>query len=221
MSAHPRWHRAAKRALDVFVSGSALVFGAPVLALSAAAVAMSLGRPVLFRQQRPGLGGRLFTMYKFRTMRPPTPGEKWFRTDEERLTRVGRFLRRTSIDELPELWNVLRGDMSLVGPRPLLMEYLPKYTATENRRHEVKPGITGWAQVNGRQTIPFSRRLELDVWYVDHFTVWLDLAILVRTARQLFRPGEVISGQNVDDVDDIGLSADRRRTGAGPSGRSE
>jgi sugar transferase EpsL len=221
MSAHGRWYRAAKRAVDVVLSGAALVATAPVLAVSAAAVAISLGRPVLFRQQRPGLGGRPFTMYKFRTMRPPRSGETWFRTDAERLTAVGRFLRRTSIDELPELWNVLRGDMSIVGPRPLLMEYLPKYTETENRRHEVKPGITGWAQINGRQTIPFSKRLELDVWYVDHLTIWLDLAIIARTARQIFRSGEVISGQNVDEVDDIGLSADRRRTGGGPSGGSE
>ncbi len=205
-------HLAVKRVFDIVAAGLGLVVAAPVLGASAVAIRCSLGQPVLFRQRRPGLQGRPFTIYKLRTMREAASGEKiWFRSDEQRLTRLGRFLRATSIDELPELWNVIRGDMSLVGPRPLLMEYLPKYTREENRRHEVRPGITGWAQVNGRQTIPFSRRLALDVWYVDHLTFWLDLKVMGMTVLQVFRRGEVISGQDVDEVDDLGLSADRRR----------
>ena len=203
--------RAAKRALDVLGSALGLVVLSPVLLACSLAVVASMGGPVFFRQARPGRGGRIFTLWKFRTMRAAAPGETWFRTDEERLTRVGRLLRSASLDELPELWNVLKGDMSLVGPRPLLVEYLSKYTAEENRRHEVRPGITGWAQVNGRQRIPFSKRLALDVWYVDHWTVALDIAILARTVAQVFRSGGVVSGQDVDEVDDIGLSADRSR----------
>jgi sugar transferase EpsL len=141
-------------------------------------------------------------------MRHPKPGEVWFRSDDERLTRVGRMIRKLSLDELPSLWNVVRGDMSLVGPRPLLMDYLPKYTPEQNRRHQVRPGITGWAQVNGRQTLLFSRRLELDVWYVDNLSVRLDQRILLQTVFQLFAPTGVVPGQNVDDIDNIGLSAD-------------
>ena len=125
------------------------------------------------------------------------------------MTRVGRFIRKLSLDELPSLWNVLRGEMSLVGPRPLLMEYLPKYTSEQNRRHEVRPGITGWAQVNGRQRIPFSRRLELDVWYVDHWSLMLDIRILFLTFYGLLKPTGVIPGQDVDEIDDLGLSPDR------------
>jgi lipopolysaccharide/colanic/teichoic acid biosynthesis glycosyltransferase len=175
------------------------------------AVRASLGRGVLFKQVRPGYQAKPFTLNKFRTMRDPNSSQVWFRSDQERLTRLGRLIRKLSIDELPELWNVLRGDMSLVGPRPLLMEYLPKYTAEETRRHDVKPGITGWAQVNGRQGIPFSERLRLDVWYVDNWSLGLDVKILVMTFAQAVRGGGVEPGQNVDDVDDLGLSADRER----------
>jgi lipopolysaccharide/colanic/teichoic acid biosynthesis glycosyltransferase len=145
-------------------------------------------------------------MYKFRTMRPAENGEVWFRTDADRLTPLGRLLRKTSIDELPGLWNVLKGEMSLVGPRPLLMEYLPKYTPEQNRRHEVRPGITRWAQVNGRQSIPFSKRLALDVWYVDNWSLGLDVKILAMTIKQAIFGSGVYSGQNVDDVDDLGLA---------------
>lgn|SRR5574341_874726 len=209
----------AKRILDAGCAGAGLVLLSPLLMCAGLAVLISMGRPVLFRQRRPGLGAHIFTIYKFRTMKQASGGETWFRTDEQRLTRVGRFLRATSIDELPELLNVLRGDMSLVGPRPLLVEYLAKYTPEENRRHEVRPGITGWAQVNGRQSIPFSKRIELDVWYVDHWSFWLDLKILAMTAWKVIHPAGVISGQNVDDVDDLGLSADKRR--AKPSEKPE
>jgi len=196
----------AKRAIDVAGALTGLVLTAPIMALASGAIAATMGRPILWRHVRPGLQGKPFTMYKFRTMRPAAEGEVWFRTDAQRLTRVGRILRQTSIDELPELWNVLRGDMSLVGPRPLLMEYLPKYTREQNRRHETRPGITGWAQVNGRQSIPFSQRIALDVWYIDHWSLWLDFGILAKTIGQAVFGAGVHSGQNVDDVDDLGLA---------------
>ena len=204
--------RTAKRLLDLAVSASALSAGLPVLAGVALAIWRNMGRPVLFTQERPGYKGRLFTLYKFRTMLPASDDEVWFRTDEERLTPLGRWLRKLSLDELPELWNVFLGEMSLVGPRPLLKEYLPKYTEEENRRHDVKPGITGWAQINGRQDIPFSQRLRLDVWYVDHWSILLDLKILLLTPLVVLKTSGVRPGQNVDEVDDIGLSADRTRT---------
>jgi lipopolysaccharide/colanic/teichoic acid biosynthesis glycosyltransferase len=149
---------------------------------------------------RPGLGGRPFTILKFRTMRATRPGEVFYQTDEARLTRLGRFLRSTSIDELPELWNVLRGDMSLVGPRPLLVEYLGTYTPEERRRHDVRPGVTGWAAVNGRHTTRFAERLKLDVWYVDHWSLWLDLKILALTAVQLVRRSDVAATQDLAEV---------------------
>jgi lipopolysaccharide/colanic/teichoic acid biosynthesis glycosyltransferase len=198
---------AAKRAIDVAGAATALVALSPVLGAASVAVAATMGRPVFFRHTRPGLHGRPFTMFKLRTMRAPRPGEAvYFRTDEERLTPLGRFLRKSSIDELPELWNVLRGDMSLVGPRPLLMEYLPRYTPEQMRRHELRPGITGWAQVNGRQTIKFSERLGHDVWYVDHWSLGLDLRILAMTVGRVVQSEGVIPGQSVDEVDDLGLA---------------
>jgi lipopolysaccharide/colanic/teichoic acid biosynthesis glycosyltransferase len=155
---------AVKRAMDVIGAAAGLLALSPVLAGTAAAILITQGRPILFRQKRPGQGGRIFEIYKFRTMRPPRPGEISYLADAERVTRLGRFLRRTSLDELPELWNLLRGDMSLVGPRPLLVEYLDKYTPEERRRHEVPAGLTGWAAVNGRHALQFKERLALDVW---------------------------------------------------------
>jgi lipopolysaccharide/colanic/teichoic acid biosynthesis glycosyltransferase len=175
----------AKRALDVVGATAGLLILSPVLAAIAVATYAAQGSPIFFRQVRPGRGGRLFSLVKFRTMRPPRPGEVWYLTDDDRITRLGRWLRSSSLDELPELWNVLRGDMSLVGPRPLLVEYLDKYTPEEARRHEVRPGITGWAVVNGRNAIRFRERLRLDVWYVDHQSLWLDLRILARTLVQV------------------------------------
>lgn len=168
-----------KRALDLFVSLAALIVLAPVMATIAGAILMSMGTPVIFRQQRPGLQGQAFQILKFRTMRD---GDG---TDAERLTSVGRFLRETSLDELPELINVLRGDMSLVGPRPLLMQYLPLYSPGQARRHEVRPGITGWAQVNGRNALSWPEKFALDVWYVDNRSLVLDLRILVMTVRAI------------------------------------
>ena len=173
------------RLLDILASLLGLTILLPLLVVVAIAVRLRLGAPVLFFQMRPGLQGKLFTLRKFRTMRAPLAGDDLLATDSVRLTRLGRFLRSTSLDELPTLWNVLRGDMSLVGPRPLLPEYLPLYTAHQMRRHEVKPGITGWAQVNGRNAISWEEKFELDVWYVDHRSFLLDLKILCMTVWQV------------------------------------
>jgi len=173
---HPR--AGMKRLFDIVVASLALIVLAPLLAVIALAVRIGQGAPVLFQQVRPGLHGRPFRLYKFRTMRHATDAAGQPLSDAERLTRFGRWLRSTSADELPELWNVIRGDMSLVGPRPLLMEYLPLYTPTQARRHDVRPGITGWAQVNGRNALPWDERLALDVWYVENRSLRLDLRIL-------------------------------------------
>lgn len=184
-----------KRGLDVAISAAALAVLSPVLLAAAALIALTIGRPVLFRQRRAGIGGRSFTIGKFRTMREPRQGEDRLASDEVRLTVLGRFLRATSLDELPTLWTVLKGDMSLVGPRPLLPEYLPLYTPEQMRRHEVKPGITGWAQVNGRNAISWEEKFRLDVWYVDNRTPWLDLKILWLTVWQvLARKGVTAAG---------------------------
>jgi lipopolysaccharide/colanic/teichoic acid biosynthesis glycosyltransferase len=176
-----------KRAIDVAGAAAALAVLSPVLAIVALAVRLVDGAPVLFRQDRPGLGGVPFTILKFRTMRAPRAGEVWHDTDAQRVSRLGRFLRASSLDELPELWNVLRGEMSLVGPRPLLVEYLDHYTPEERRRHDVPPGVTGWAVVNGRNALRFEERLALDVWYVDHWSLRLDLRILALTVWKVLR----------------------------------
>lgn len=176
-----------KRACDVVISGTALVLLLPFLILISITVYFFLGSPIFFVQQRPGLRCKPFEIVKFRTMVNLCLEDGVFLSDEARITRFGLFLRRTSIDELPELWNVLKGDMSLVGPRPLLMEYLPLYTSEQARRHEVKPGITGWAQVNGRNAIDWDEKFRLDVWYVDHQSFWLDLKIILSTIVKVFR----------------------------------
>lgn len=159
----------------------AVVLLGPMLLVLAAAVLMAFGAPVAFSQDRPGLRGRIFRLHKFRTMTDARDVSGELLPDEQRLTRFGRFLRSTSLDELPEFWNVLRGDMSLVGPRPLLVEYLDRYTPEQARRHEVRPGITGLAQVSGRNELPWEERFKLDVWYVDNHSFWLDVRILVMT----------------------------------------
>jgi lipopolysaccharide/colanic/teichoic acid biosynthesis glycosyltransferase len=180
----------AKRILDVVLSAALLLATAPLMLALALMLLVDLGRPVLFRQLRPGLRGEPFSLVKFRTMRDLRDDEGRLLPNEARLTRFGRFLRSTSLDELPELWNVLAGHMSLVGPRPLLMEYLPLYNERQGRRHEVRPGITGWAQVNGRNTVPWEERFEMDVWYVENRTLWLDVRILAATVgRILTRDG--------------------------------
>ena len=176
-----------KRVFDLLVAAAAVALLAPLMLAIAVAVRVCLGRPVLFAQERPGLHGVPFRMVKFRTMRDALDAEGRPLPDGDRLTRLGTFLRSTSLDELPELWNVLRGDMSLVGPRPLMMEYLPLYSAGQARRHEVKPGITGWAQVNGRNALTWEEKFRLDVWYVDHASFWLDLKIMVFTLWKTIR----------------------------------
>jgi lipopolysaccharide/colanic/teichoic acid biosynthesis glycosyltransferase len=182
---------ALKRVIDVLGASTALVVLSPLLAVVAVLVRVRMGPPVLFRQLRPGREGRPFELTKFRTMTDQRGPDGTLLPDAQRLTALGRFLRRTSIDELPELVNVVRGDMSLVGPRPLLMEYLPRYSAEQARRHEVRPGVTGWTQVNGRNELTWDEKFALDVWYVDHRSTRLDLEILGRTVSQ------VLGGQGV------------------------
>jgi sugar transferase EpsL len=185
-----------KRILDLIIATLMLILLSPLLALIALVVRYRLGSPVLFRQQRPGLHAKPFTILKFRTMLDARDAEDRLLADAERLTDLGRFLRSTSLDELPGIINVLRGDMSLVGPRPLLLRYLDRYTPEQMRRHDVKPGITGWAQVNGRNAITWEQKFTLDVWYVDHWSFWLDLKIIAMTIWKILRregisqPGE-------------------------------
>lgn len=181
-----RVYDAVKRLLDIVASAAGFVVLSPMLLLIALLVRANLGSPVLFAQPRPGRDGRIFTLYKFRTMRAKSAGTTRgdvdaVATDDERLTSFGRLLRSTSLDELPELWNVLLGQMSIVGPRPLLVEYLPRYNAYQARRHEVRPGITGWAQVNGRNAVDWDERFAMDVWYVDNRSFLLDVKIVLRT----------------------------------------
>jgi sugar transferase EpsL len=179
-----------KRLLDLALTIPALIVLSPLFGLVALLTGVKHGLPVLFRQQRPGLHGRPFTILKFRTMTDARDAQANLLPDEERLTRFGQFVRATSLDELPELINVLKGEMSLVGPRPLLMRYLDRYTPGQMRRHEVLPGITGWAQINGRNDVPWEVKFALDVWYVDHLSFWLDLKIIVLTAwKTLKRDG--------------------------------
>jgi lipopolysaccharide/colanic/teichoic acid biosynthesis glycosyltransferase len=185
-----------KRLFDILVSlGALLVLALPLLLL-AGVVRYKLGSPVFFRQVRPGLQGRPFKMVKFRTMTDERGADGELLHDGLRLTTFGRLLRSSSLDELPELWNVLRGEMSLVGPRPLLMEYLPLYSPDQARRHEVRPGITGWAQINGRNAVSWDQRFQMDVWYIEHRSLWLDLMILWLTVHKvMFREGINAQGE--------------------------
>jgi len=177
------YRKGGKRCFDLVGAGFLVVLLAPLLIALAVTVAAKLGRPILFRQLRPGRGARLFTLFKFRSMSDQRDSSGELLPDDLRLGRFGRFLRSTSLDELPELWNVIRGEMSLVGPRPLLPQYVDRYTRRQARRMEVRPGITGWAQVKGRNALDWRERFELDVWYVDHVGFWLDLKILFLTLR--------------------------------------
>ncbi|QED27541.1 sugar transferase [Microvenator marinus] len=180
-----RLYPLAKRSLDICVASGAIVATLPLTLPASVAILSTMGRPIFFEQERPGLGGKPFKLKKFRTMRHLRPGEDMLATDADRITKVGQFLRSTSIDELPTLLNVLTGDMSLVGPRPLLMRYLSRYSPEQARRHEVKPGVTGWAQVNGRNTLSWEEKFKHDVWYVDHASLALDLKILAMTALKV------------------------------------
>lgn len=202
-----------KRILDIVVSLTALIVLSPLIFVLWVLVYFRLGAPVFFRQQRPGLHAKLFTMYKFRTMISRTHDENGqILPDERRLTPFGRWLRSTSLDELPELLNVLRGDMSLVGPRPLMTKYLDRYTPDQARRHEVKPGITGWAQVNGRNNMTWEQKFEYDLWYVDHQSLWLDLKILLLTVLLVFK-GEGVSKDGHATVDEfMGTEARKEQT---------
>lgn len=174
-----------KRLFDITAASSALVVLAPIYAVTAYKVKKNLGSPVLFRQVRPGLHGQPFEMLKFRSMKDATDAEGNVLPDSERLTDFGKRLRDSSLDELPELWNVIKGDMSLVGPRPLLMEYMPLYNDEQKRRHHVRPGVTGYAQVNGRNAIGWDKKFELDTWYVDNQSLWLDIKILIKTVKKV------------------------------------
>lgn len=185
-----------KRSLDLIVAGTAILLLSPLFPILALLIRYDMGPPALFRQARPGLGGVPFEMLKFRTMRDAFGSDGKPLPDGERLTRLGHFLRASSLDELPGLWNVLRGDMSLVGPRPLLMEYLPLYTPEQARRHAVRPGLTGWAQVNGRNSLSWEDKFALDIWYVDNRTLWLDLRIIWMTGlKVLLREGISANGE--------------------------
>ena len=185
-----------KRGVDFVAAWMGLVAAAPLLAVVSGLILLSMGTPILFAQRRPGRLGRPFVIYKFRTMNGKRDGNNRLLPDSERLTRLGKVLRASSLDELPELINVIKGDMSLVGPRPLLMQYLERYTPDQRRRHEVKPGVTGWAQVNGRNALAWEEKFRLDLWYVDNWSLALDIRILLLTLRQVLRrdgishPGE-------------------------------
>ena len=174
-----------KRIFDLVITFFGLLLLLPLMALIALMVRSKLGPPIFFKQSRPGLNGRIFNILKFRTMTNERDQNGVLLSDKVRLTKFGKFLRSTSLDELPGLWNVLKGDMSLVGPRPLLVEYLPLYSEKQSRRHEVKPGITGWAQVNGRNAISWDEKFDLDVWYVDNQSIWLDIKILWMTVKKV------------------------------------
>ena len=176
-----------KRALDILGAAIGLIVFSPILIVIALMIRREMGSPVLFRQTRPGRHGKPFQMIKFRTMRDAIDGDGRPLPDVERLTKLGSFLRSSSLDELPELWNVLKGEMSLVGPRPLLMEYLPLYSPEQARRHDVRPGVTGWAQVNGRNAISWDEKFALDVWYVDNRSLWIDLKIIWLTIRKVVK----------------------------------
>jgi lipopolysaccharide/colanic/teichoic acid biosynthesis glycosyltransferase len=184
------YSRRGKRLLDLSLALPLTILGLPLAILVTLLIAVTMGGPILFRQRRPGFGRKPFVIFKFRTMVSDASTTS-SRPDDQRLTRVGRWLRRTSLDEIPELWNVLRGDMSLVGPRPLLMEYLDLYTPEQMRRHEVLPGLTGWAQVNGRNALTWKDRFALDLWYVDNLSLKVDLRVLLLTL------GQVISGEGI------------------------
>ena len=186
-----------KRCLEIIMSMLIIVVISPLIVILSAIIRLKLGSPIIFKQLRPGKDGKIFTMYKFRTMSDKKDENGQLLSDELRMTKLGNFLRSTSLDELPELLNVLKGDMSFVGPRPLLVEYLDRYTAEQNRRHQVKPGITGWAQVNGRNAISWDEKFKLDVWYVDNWSLGLDIRILFMTVFRVLKRDGISQQGNV------------------------
>ena len=184
------YERYCKRALDVICSGAALIVLSPVIGVTALLVRTKLGSPVLFAQERPGKGENIFTLYKFRTMTDEKDEAGNLKPDSERLTKFGKFLRSTSLDELPELWNILRGDMSVVGPRPLLVRYLPRYNERQHHRHDVRPGLTGYAQAHGRNAVSWEDKFEMDVYYTENISFWMDVSIILQTVKTvLLREG--------------------------------
>jgi lipopolysaccharide/colanic/teichoic acid biosynthesis glycosyltransferase len=197
-----------KRLLDIIMSAIILILASPFLLLTAVLIFLSYGAPIFFTHERPGKGGQPFKLIKFRSMRDARDQEGNILPDAERITRFGQFIRRTSIDELPEFYNVLRGDMSLVGPRPLLMQYLQRYSAEQARRHDVLPGVTGWAQINGRNAISWDDKFKYDLWYIDHWTFWLDIKIIFLTIWKVLKgdgisqPGRATMDEFMGNSDD-------------------
>lgn len=198
-----------KRLFDILLSGIVLLVFCWLYAILAILVRTKLGSPVLFTQDRPGKDGKIFKLYKFRTMTSQTDENGNLLPDEQRLTRFGRLLRSTSLDELPELWNILKGDMSIVGPRPLLVAYLPYYTEEESHRHDVRPGLTGWAQVNGRNSLTWAQKFAYDIEYVNHLTFKMDVACIVKTVQKVVKRSDVLSGDELKVV--AGRLDDERR----------
>lgn len=194
-----------KRLIDILAGILGIIFFGLIIILTAISIYITMGRPVFFVQSRPGLQEKLFKLWKFRTMKIPSSGEKWLLSDKERITFIGRIIRKYSIDELPQLWNLLKGDLSLVGPRPLLKEYLSVYTRRQKKRHDVKPGITGWAQINGRNKIMLSERRELDIWYVENWSIALDIKIIFISIWQVIRGKNVNVISKMSSVDDQGF----------------
>jgi sugar transferase EpsL len=202
-----------KRLFDLLMAATLLLVLSPLLLAIAVAVRLQMGAPILFRQQRPGLHGVSFELLKFRTMSDAVGADGRPRSDEERVSALGRVLRRYSLDELPELVNVLRGEMSLVGPRPLLVQYLARYSASQRRRHDVRPGLTGWAQVNGRNAVSWDEKLRLDVWYVDHQSVWLDMKILAMTPWKVLAHEGIVPPGRAAMTEFMGSESDQPTAG--------
>jgi lipopolysaccharide/colanic/teichoic acid biosynthesis glycosyltransferase len=195
--------------LDRVVAAMALIIFSPVMLIVAIAIYFRMGYPILFTQRRPGKDGHIFTLYKFRTMNSERDPNGNLQPDAKRLSNLGRFLRQTSFDELPQLWNVFKGEMSFVGPRPLLVRYLPRYTPEQARRHEVLPGITGWSQVNGRNCLDWERKFMLDVWYVDNWSLWLDFKIFLLTVYKVFKREGVNQSKDFSNPEFMGTESQR------------
>lgn len=213
---------ALKRLLDLFVAGVGIGFGWPVILLVAIGIRLTMGRPVFFRQARPGYMGELFEVMKFRTMTEAVGPDGRLLADEQRLSGIGKIIRSFSLDELPQLFNVIKGELSIVGPRPLLVEYMDRYTPEQKRRHDVKPGITGWAQVHGRKELSISEKLELDLWYVENWSIWLDIYIMFLTVKEVFTPRRSTGEQTSLDyreLDDLGHP--RGNHASGPENNSQ
>ena len=202
---HKSVNSKSKRLIDIATGALGIMLFSIIIFLTAIFIYITMGRPIFFVQTRPGLNEKLFKLWKFRTMKTPGNGEEWIFSDEDRITPIGKIIRKYSIDELPQFWNLLKGDLSLVGPRPLLKEYLPVYTKRQRHRHDVKPGITGWAQINGRNKLSLSERRELDVWYVENWSIALDIKIIFKTMGQVITGKDVVVVSKMSSVDDQGF----------------